>query len=586
MVLPLENGTSRTIVVLRCRPTREAVSRFTLLNNQISNLTREVAGRRRIEDELRRVNETLEQRAEARAQEIAAAMVRLNESEENFRLLVLGVSDYAIFTLDRSGIITTWNSGAERIKGYTAAEIIGQHFSRFYTKEDRQERVPQRSLMIAARTGKFETEGWRVRKDGSQFWASVVIDAIRNESGEVVRFAKITRDMTEKRVAEEQMRQAQKMEAIGQLTGGVAHDFNNILTVITGNIETMQRHLSASDQRLQRLAGAAMRGVERATILTHRLLAFSRRQPLDPKPLDINRLIIGMSDLLTRTIGEHIRVETVLSAGLWQVSADPNQLENAVLNLAVNARDAILGPGKLTLEAANTYLDEDYAAAHQEVRAGQYVMLAVSDTGQGMTQDVMSKAFEPFFTTKRLGEGTGLGLSQVYRFVKQSGGHIKIYSEPGEGTTVRLYFPRVMAPHSGEAQARAATMIPSAREKETILVVEDDDDVRAHSTDILRELGYLVFEAKEGGEALSLLATEPGIQLLFTDVGLPGPFNGRQLADEARKLRPELNILFTTGYARNAIVHHGRLDAGVNLIVKPFTYAVLAARVRLVLDKK
>ena len=510
--------------------------------------------------------------------------MRLDESEENFRLLVQGVSDYAIFTLDRSGIVTTWNSGAERIKGYTAAEIIGQHFSRFYAEQDRAARLPERALMIAARTGKFEAEGWRMRKDGSRFWASVVIDAIRKD-GEPIRFAKITRDMTEKRVAEEQMRQAQKMEAIGQLTGGVAHDFNNILTVISGNVETMQRQLDPNDQRLQRLAATAMRGVERATILTHRLLAFSRRQPLDPKPLDINRLIVGMSDLLARTIGEHIRVETVMSAGLWQISVDPNQLENAVLNLAVNARDAVLGLGNLTLETANTFLDEDYAAAHEEVRAGQYVMLAVSDTGQGMTQDVMRKAFEPFFTTKGIGEGTGLGLSQVYGFVKQSGGHIKIYSEPGEGTTVRLYFPRVRTAHSGEVQTREATTVPSARDTETILVVEDDEDVRAHSTDILRELGYLVFEAKEGDEALSLLATKPGIQLLFTDVGLPGPFNGRQLADEARKRCPELKILFTTGYARNAIVHHGRLDAGVNLIVKPFTYAALAARVRLALDK-
>ena len=285
-------------------------------------------------------------------------------------------------------------------------------------------------------------EGWRVRKEGKRFWASVTINAVHDEHGHLIGFAKVTRDLTERRAMEDQLRQMQKMEAIGQLTGGIAHDFNNMLQVIEGNIETLQRRIGHEDPHAQRLMTAALHGAERASTLTHRLLAYSRRQPLDAKPLDLNRLIIGMSDLLTRTLGERINVESVLSGGLWHVLADPNQVENAVLNLAVNARDAMPDGGKLTIETANTHLDEAYAHAHAEVTAGHYVMLAVSDTGIGMTADVIEKAFEPFFTTKKLGEGTGLGLSQVYGFVKQSGGHIKIYSEPGDGTTVRIYFPR------------------------------------------------------------------------------------------------------------------------------------------------
>ena len=501
--------------------------------------------------------------------------------------MVSAITDYAIFILDPEGFVRSWNTGAQRIKGYLADEIIGQHFSRFYTDEDRANGVPERALAIAKRTGKFEAEGWRVHKNGSEFWASIVLQAIYDDARSLVGFTKVTRDMTERRAAEERLRQAQKMEAIGQLTGGIAHDFNNILTVIGGNIETVRRQFGPSNETLERMLGLASRGVDRASTLTQRLLAFSRRQPLDPKPVAINRLVIGMSDMLERTIGENIKIETVLSGGLWPVSVDPNQLENAILNLAVNARHAMANGGKLTLETANTLLDEGYAAIHEDVNAGQYVMLAVSDTGLGMTREVMDKAFEPFFTTKQMGEGTGLGLSQVYGFVKQSGGHIKLYSEPGEGTTVRLYFPRVTTAEAPDDKIYERDAVPTAKANaaETILVVEDDSDVRAYSTEVLRELGYNVIEAGEADTALSLLATRPEIKLLFTDVGLPGPLNGRQLASEARNRRPNLKILFTTGYARNAIVHHGRLDPGVELIVKPFTYSALAAKVRLVLDK-
>ena len=325
--------------------------------------------------------------------------------------------------------------------------------------------------------------------------------------------------------------------------------------------------------------------MERASTLTHRLLAYSRRQPLEPRSVELNRLIMGMSDLLGRTIGANITIETVLAAGLWQVSADPNQVENAILNLAVNARDAMPDGGKLTLETANTHLDEAYARINAEVVPGQYAMLAVSDTGIGMTPDVVEKAFEPFFTTKGLGEGTGLGLSQVYGFIKQSGGHIKIYSELGEGTTVRLYLPRLREQPPAVQEDAPVVQPPPLGGQETILVVEDNDEVRAYTTDILRELGYEVFEATEGDTALSLIASEPRIKLLFTDVGLPGPFNGRQIADEARKLRSDLKVLFTTGYAQNAIIHQGRLDPGVQLIVKPFNFPSLAAKIRQMFDE-
>jgi signal transduction histidine kinase len=388
--------------------------------------------------------------------------------------------------------------------------------------------------------------------------------------------------------AEEAFRQAQKMEAIGQLTGGVAHDFNNLLAVILGSLETLRRRtvagvLSASDPAFLRLVDAALHGGQRAASLTQRLLAFSRRQPLDPKPINPNKLVTGVAELLHSTMAENVRIETVLAGGIWWVSLDANQLESALLNLAVNARDAMVEGGLLTIETANSFLDEGYAARHEEVIPGQYVMIAVSDSGTGMTPEVLRRAFDPFFTTKGVGEGTGLGLSQVYGFVKQSGGHVKIYSEFGEGTTVRLYFPRLSAGEP-EAERDEAPVAVGAHNGELILIVEDDPHVRAYSLDMVTELGYRVLEAENGAAALAMLEAHPGIKLLFTDVGLPGGMNGRQLADRARRLYPELKILFTTGYARNAIVHHGRLDPGLDLIVKPYTFAALAEKLHRVLS--
>jgi PAS domain S-box-containing protein len=563
---------------------------------------KEIAERKRMEEILRDNEQNLERKIAERTTELAAANAQLiREAEERelaetrFQHLVEGVVDYALFMLNPNGIVTNWNTGAQRIKGYRASEIVGQHFQRFYTEEDRAAGVPARALETARREGKFEAEGWRLRKDGTRFWASVVINAIRDETGEIIGFAKITRDITERREAQEalmrtqaQLAQSQKMEGIGQLTGGVAHDFNNLLTVVIGNLETIQRQVreaSPDPVRLERLADLAMRGARRAEALTQRLLAFSRQQPLNPKPVEISRLVTGMSDLLRRTIGEQIAVETVLAGGVWRTLADPNQLEIAILNLAVNARDAMPQGGRLTIETANVYLDERYASGQTEVTPGQYVMVAISDTGAGMSREIVMRAFEPFFTTKDVGHGTGLGLSQVYGFVKQSGGHVKIYSEVGEGTTVKIYLPRL---HAGESAIVEEPQVPVAgvSGSETILAVEDDDDVRAYTSETLRELGYDVLQAANGPAALRVLDEHPEIKLLFTDVGLPGGMNGRKLADAARDKRPDLKVLFTTGYARNAIVHDGRLDPGVQLVPKPFTQAVLATKLRDLLDAR
>ena len=383
----------------------------------------------------------------------------------------------------------------------------------------------------------------------------------------------------QRETVENALRQAQKMEAMGQLTGGIAHDFNNLLQIIIGNLEILLRRNAVATDDGRKMVQSAIRGAERASTLTQRLLAFGRRQPLNPKPIDVNKLVIGMSELLHRTLGESIRIETVLAGGMWRVAADANQLENALLNLAVNARDAMGSHGRLTIETANTYLDEAYAATH-EVKAGQYVQISVTDTGVGMAKDVVQKAFEPFFTTKDAGKGSGLGLSQVYGFIRQSDGHAKIYSEPGEGTTIKLYLPRLrVAEDAAEATTEPEAPL-TAHADRTILVVEDDDDVRTHAVAILRELNYNVLEAADAPSALRVMETRPTIDLLFTDVGLPGGVNGRQLADEARRRRPDLLVLFTTGYARNAIVHQGRLDPGVELITKPFTFPALAKKMQ------
>jgi len=532
-------------------------------------------------------NEAALLESQAQANRSRQASAQLLETEQRFRLLVESVVDYAIFMLDADGYITSWNAGAQRIKGYRAEEIMGQHFSRFYTEEDQRNGVPQRVLQSAARLGKFEGEGWRVRKDGSRFWANALLDAIVGPDGEVIGFAKVTRDLTEKRNIEAQLRQSQKMEAIGQLTGGIAHDFNNLLQVVIGSLEGLQRRagnllLTPQGADMQRFIDNALRGADRAANLTRRLLAFSRRQTLDAKPTDVGKLVAGMSDLLRRTLGEGISIQAVNANDLWRVSVDANQLESALLNLAVNARDAMPSGGKLTIETANCRLDQAYTARFEGLEPGQFVMIAVSDTGMGMSRDIIERAFEPFFTTKEVGHGTGLGLSQVYGFVKQSGGHVRVYSEVDEGTTVKLYLPRLAGDVEEHEQVEHRPA-PQSRGGETILVVEDDENVRTATSDMLAELGYRVVMAADGTSALQLVGEHPEIKLLFTDVGLPGGMNGRQLADAARATRPDLPVLFTTGYARNAIVHQGRLDPGIHLLSKPFTFAELADKLALML---
>lgn len=384
--------------------------------------------------------------------------------------------------------------------------------------------------------------------------------------------------------AESQIRQMQKMEAVGQLTGGIAHDFNNMLAVIISAMNLAQRKLERGEHDIAKFIEAAIDAANRAANLTARLLAFSRQQPLAPQIVDTNRLLTGMSDLLRRALGETIRIETVLAGGLWKTHADPSQIENAILNLAVNARDAMGDDGKLTIETANSHLDDSYAATHAEVKAGQYVMVAVSDTGSGMAPDTMAKAFEPFFTTKPVNKGTGLGLSQVYGFVKQSGGHVKIYSEPGEGTTIKIYLPRFFGQEEVAVPAGRGDN-PMAPVTETILVVEDDARVRASTTDALRELGYTVIHVGSGQEALQALAENPDIALLFTDIVMP-VMNGRKLAEEAVARMPQLKVIFTTGFTRNAVVHNGVLDHDVHFLAKPFTIEQLAAKLRDVLDTK
>ena len=403
------------------------------------------------------------------------------------------------------------------------------------------------------------------------------------------RTGQLAAEIQRRNETEDTLRQVQKMESIGQLTGGIAHDFNNMLTIIMGNLDTVQRRLKTLDNSatLNRPVEAALQGARNAAKLTHRLLAFSRQQTLEPQPLNLNDVLASLSEMLMRTVGETIKVEAVTAAGLWSTLADVNQIENTLINLAINARDAMQDGGKLTIETANAYLDQAYVNRFGDLKAGQYVMLGVSDTGTGIPPDILEKVFEPFYTTKQAGKGTGLGLSMVYGFVKQSLGHVRIYSEPGQGTAVKIYLPRHVAPavavHPRE-QAVEEKPLHRARAGETVLLVEDDIGVREYATGVLEDLGYAVLAACDGAEALQTLSEAARIDLLFTDVVLGGGMTGKQLADEIAKLRPTLPVLFTTGYTRNAIVHQGRLDAGVQLLNKPYTQRDLAFKIRELLD--
>ncbi len=622
--------------------------------------------------------------------------------ETSFALLVGSIIDYAVFMLDPNGIISNWNAGAERIKGYRAEEIIGAHFSRFYTPEDRAEGVPAMALATAKRDGRYSAEGWRVRKDGTRFWAMVVIDPIIDH-GVLVGFAKVTRDITERRkvevalieseylargvidtaldgfvqldegglivrwnpqaetmfgwswqqaigqslstlvvsaagrdrfvetvrarsaarpqtgdqiemidregrkilvelsisslllnggrrtnifirdlsekvLIEEQLRQAQKMEAVGQLTGGLAHDFNNLLQGIIGSLNLIQARMDAGQVGdVGRFVDGALNSANRAAAMTHRLLAFSRRQPLDPRPVQANALLLSMQDLLQKAVGERITLEFELATDLWTTLCDPNQLESAVLNLSLNARDAMSrAGGRLLIRASNVGADElQTVDKWHEASNGENIRIEVSDDGVGMSAEVVNHAFEPFFTTKPSGQGTGLGLSMVYGFARQSTGFCHVDSRPGVGTTVALYLPRhTGAAETGGKTAAAPTTVSGSGEK--VLVVEDERLVRDIVVEVLHQIGYAASEAADGETGLTLLQSDEPFHLLISDIGLPG-MNGRVLADKARELRPDLKVLLMTGYASDTSAPEA-YGAGMELITKPFTVAALASR--------
>ena len=522
----------------------------------------------------RRLNETLERRVEERTRQLTETLTQLRESECRFRLFVGGVTDYAIFMLDTEGLITNWNAGAERIKGYRAEEIIGRHFSMFYSPKEREDGLPQRALMTAARDGRFEAEGWRIRKDGTRFWANVVIDAVHDDAGVLIGFAKVTRDMTERRAVEEQLRQSQKMEAVGQLTNGVAHDFNNLLATIIPYLELAQFHIE--EERVLRYLENAMRAAERGAQLTNQLLAFSRRHELLTEPVDVNQVVSEACEMLPRTIGPTIEIETVLDRNAWWAMTEPGQLELAILNLALNARDAMLAGGKLTIATKN--IGRGSGRSILPLDPGDYVRISVADTGTGMSEEVRSRAFEPFFTTKEINKGTGLGLSMVYGFAKQSDGTLTIDSEIGNGTTVRIYLPR--APYRSEgAEQEGGQGQCDAGPPSRILVVDDDSAVRAITGTMLRTLGHDAIEAAGGQDALNLLAHDRKFHLLIVDFAMPN-MHGEEFAARARELIPDVPLLFVTGYAEPGRV---RQRTAGEMLKKPFRRAQLAGKLRYIL---
>jgi PAS domain S-box-containing protein len=487
----------------------------------------------------------------------------LRDSEERFRMLVQGVRDYAIYMLDTEGRVTNWNSGAQSIKGYTAEEIVGQHFSRFYTDEDRARGEPQFALETALREGKYEREAWRVRKDGSPFWASVVLDPIFDESGKHIGFAKITRDITERKKAQEQLEetqaslvQSQKLQALGELTGGIAHDFNNLMTVIAGSADFLLRKPDLPDEKRRQYLEAIGETADRASTLTNHLLAFGRRQPIKPEVLDLNVRLDAIADMLARTLGSVIHIELDLQPGAARVEVDAAQLETAILNAAVNARDAMPGGGTLTLSTR---------AVHEN--GAEFIALAIRDTGTGMPKEVIDRAFEPFFTTKEVGKGTGLGLSQIHGFAAQAGGRAEIGSEEGRGTTITFMLPRT--------EKNVALAVPSASMSDLpeglrVLLVEDNPQVRDFAEGLLLDLGCKVVPAVSAQAALKLLEAEP-IDLVLSDVVMPG-MSGVELARRMLESHPDVPVLLATGYS-DEIVKRG---SEFEVLAKPFGAADLS----------
>ena len=489
---------------------------------------------------------------------------------QRFQLLVDAVRDYAIYLLDADGHVSSWNTGAQRFKGYVADEILGAHFSRFYTEEDRATGLPERALRIAAEEGKFEAEGWRVRKDGSRFWASVVIDPILDEQRELIGFAKITRDMTEKKLAQEELdaarealAQAQKMEAVGRLTGGVAHDFNNLLTVIRSSVDLLRRPGIAEEKR-ERYLSAISETTDRAAKLTGQLLAFARRQPLQSEVFAVKDRIDRLKQIVTSLVGSPINITFEVAEDCGAVDADPSQFETAILNMVINARDAMPDGG--TLRISTRRLEGAPVTGGGPTRAGRFVAIAIADSGFGMEPDMVGRIFEPFFTTKEAGKGTGLGLSQVYGFARQSGGEIDVKSRVGEGTTFTLYLPEAMG---AVAQKEARVAADSgAIERRRILVVEDNEHVGEFAGSLLVELGQEVRWATDARAAIAMIEEAPhAIDLVFTDVVMPGP-NGIELAKEIRARWPDLPVVLTSGYS-HVLVEEG--SHGFELLKKPYS---------------
>jgi PAS domain S-box-containing protein len=509
-----------------------------------------------------------------------AAAEALRASEEQFRLLVQGVTDYAIM-LDPEGRVTNWNAGGERIKGYARDDVVGRHFSIFYTDEDLRKGLPGRALETARREGRFEGEGWRVRKDGTRFYANVVVDAIHDERGKLIGFAKITRDITERALAEERLEQtraafvqAQKMEALGQLTGGVAHDFNNLLTVILSNADLLARPDLDAPLRARYIDGIK-RAATRGATLTQQLLAFARRQPLRPKRHRINALIGAFAAVLRRAAGESCEVTFDLTEEPATAAIDEAQFEAALLNLVVNARDAAGARGRILLRTRPAEVDAERSRQLEGLAPGRYVVVSVTDDGSGIPPAILSRVFEPFFTTKEPGKGSGLGLSQVFGFAKQSHGHAEIESEVGRGTTVSLYLPAA-APGAVEAEATPAPRA-DARARGTALIVEDDPDVLEATVGALRALGYDVLTAENAPAALDMLRRRQPIDLLLSDVVMPKGMTGVELAREARRLRPEMKVLLASGYPRAVLEANASPDE-FPLIAKPYRLDELARR--------
>ena len=488
----------------------------------------------------------------------------LFESEQKFRLLVQGVIDYAIYMLDREGRVTNWNAGAQKIKGYTADEIVGEHFSRFYTEADRASGVPARALETALREGKYESEALRLRKDGTTFWAHVVIDPIFDDQGDHIGFTKITRDVTERHMAQiqleetrEALAQSQKLQAIGELTGGIAHDFNNLMTVIRGSADMLRRADLGEEKRLRYLQ-AIVDTADRAARLTSHLLAFGRRQPLCPEVIDLNLRLDAFADLASRTLGAHIEILLDLAPSLWPCRVDSTHLETALLNAAINARDAMPDGGKLNISTRNAPGPD-----------GDFVCVALADTGTGMSRETLARVFEPFFTTKPVGEGTGLGLSQIHGFATQSGGRAEIRSELGEGTTIEIYLPRADV-------SPAAVRSPDGRiamgDGKLVLLVEDNDQVREFARGLLTDLGFRVLVASSVAAALRTLA-EHEVDLVFSDIVMPGR-SGLDLAREIRRRHPSVPVLLTTGYSDEMVEGN---PEGFEVLAKPYSAESLAA---------